>query len=1517
MKKSLLSALLATCALSASAQVEVPVDRTKFPDYKSVTNPDPSLLRYGAAAIARGEAPMAPLSERPDHVNNGLTKFFPPVFNQAGGSCGSASRICYMFTHELNSYRDLDGSKPENYYPSHFVWLWTNGNCGKDAFVQFVGVPSAAIYGGQTYSSKFGYQDTANDNFGWSSGYDVWYAAMQNRMERPRNFSVNVGTTEGREAVKNYLWNHNGDPDFRGVGGIVGIGVASGGDWKAIPSTATNDEIGVTGQYYVKRWGARVDHALTVVGYDDRIEFDLNGNGVYGEESADEKGAWIVVNSWGKGWCNGGFIYCPYANAGPAFTHDEDTDTWSFPGNFWQPEIYTVRKNYRPLRTLRVKMDYSRRSELRLIAGISADINAEKAETNTDLVQFQYAGDGNYGNTKPAPEVPMQGRWADGQLHDEPIEIGYDLTDLTAAFDRSQPLKYFFEVDTRSWGAGAGHIYEASIIDYEDDPDGVEFPFEMNGDNVEIKSAGAKTIIAVTVPGQPYYAPANAAISNNMLTWSAPQKSSKVLTGYKITKEGQLIANVDAATTRRNISTDGEGVYSICAVYEGNHESKSVSAHTTVKATGSPYTTVKLENSGFNVPDIFNAKHDKATIEFWIKPTTLTNWNQSIGNWGTFMCHANADGSVTAGWNTGDGQRASSDAKLKVGQWNHVAISVDERRLRIIVDETSKLLTASTASGLGGLGGFGTLTFGSGSTNNHMNGELAELRIWNRAFTVNELKAMYKLELCGDVMPENLLAYYKGDTFTAADGTNYLRDCVGGHHAPLHDSNFSSAQSTDLPLQAIEGEPTVSINVPADIVANIPVEFTAERSVAATSLVWTITGAGIENMPGSKITASFPKAGQYTASVTATSPSGATATANATFTVAASAAPSADFTASKLEAAMGERISFKASSNRADLSYKWEMPGAEPATASGPAVAASYSQAGTYTVTLTVSDADGRTARSNASINVKQIAPEADFTVSPGVVIKGNTVRIADASKWNPSQWSWTVASPAASYISTLKNLDFTPTAPGIYDITLTASNAAGFNTRKQSRALIVTNADSKNGLTFTPAGASVALNKALTSATTDTLVVEWWMNPDKLSTYCQGLGSDNFKIKVSANGALILNIDKDEAYTTDGCVIAGQWHHYAVVYYKGYIKVYRDGELYQTLSRVSTRTIAPMADFNISFSDAPFTGSIDELRVWNQRIERTSTERKEKLQFYANTPLEGDVLTQAKKDGLILYYDFNHSSGDVADRSGNGFTGKRSGFGPEGDAWALSSGVFSLNFGDSENVDVTANYLANYTVKFKTGASVNPTGTRWKALTDWIVENTVYNEETKVTTGAHVDSGHSSCFTITTGWDGFDNDLRNHKVYQTVSLPAGMYTFSAVYDEKEVCDHMSAYLVAAQGSGMPDYDEMADSNADYILMADRSDSDTNSLIFILTEPATVSLGMVLNMSGQACVNLNHFALTRSEINIINTGDSSIDEIAASQVPGANGIFDLQGRRLSRVNTPGIYIINGRKVHVK
>ena len=298
MKSVFKLALLAAVALPAALQAQPVVDRSKYPDYDPTVRPDRTLRRYGLAHKVKGtDAP--PVSQRPAYVNNAANMYFPPIFSQEGGSCGSASRIGYMFTYELNAYRGTDASKFENQYPTHFVWLLTNGNSGKDQFVQFVGVPSAKTYGGRMNSALFGWREETNNDFGWMTGYDKWFEAMHNRMYQPAHIPNNLGTEEGREQMKNWLWNHNGDSDFH-AGGIAGIGVASAATLVRIGNTSANQAAGVVGQQYVKYWGVGVDHALTLVGYDDRIEFDLDGNGKYGEKDKDEVGAWIIANSWGS-----------------------------------------------------------------------------------------------------------------------------------------------------------------------------------------------------------------------------------------------------------------------------------------------------------------------------------------------------------------------------------------------------------------------------------------------------------------------------------------------------------------------------------------------------------------------------------------------------------------------------------------------------------------------------------------------------------------------------------------------------------------------------------------------------------------------------------------------------------------------------------------------------------------------------------------------------------------------------------------------------------------------------------------------------------------------------------------------------------------------------------------------------------------------------------------------------------------------------------------------------------------
>ena len=1501
------SILAAAIALPMSLCAQTDVNRATYPDYTDKTNPDWSLMpQQGASKAQRADGVAR--SQRPAYVNNANEKFFPPVFNQDGGSCGSASRICYMFTYELNAYRNLDGKNSKNYYPSHFVWLLTNGNSGKDEFVTSIGVPSAATYGGQTYSSLFGSQDCSNSDFGWMQGYDKWFEAMNNRMLPPSNFPVNVGTEEGREAVKNWLWNHNGDESFQ-AGGICGIGVASsGGNYDAkIPSTPANSSAGVVGKKYVKAWGPQVDHALTIVGYDDRIEFDLDGNGVAGEKSKDEVGAWIIVNSWGSWWGNSGFIYCPYAYGGASFNTDG-----TFSQNWWAPEIYKVRKDYRPLRTIKLEMDYSRRSEIKLSAGISADINATAPDKTIEFEHFKYAGDGNYGNTNPAPEVPMLGRWADGKLHSEPMEFGYDLTDLTNGYDRSMPLKYFFIVETRSWGKGSGRIRNASIMDYEFDIEGQETPFDI-GNGVEIKSAGNKTIISVVVYGEEYYAPQNLSLGERRLSWTSPIRSSHTVARYNIYHNNAKIAEMDgtalAYTIPSSIALDG--TFSVSAVYENGNESQKASVSAPV-AYDSENKAINLRKSGFSIPNVFDQKFNEMTMEFYIKPNSLVNWNQSAGpGWGKFMMHANADGSFTIGWDTSNRITTAANS-LKVGTWSHVAFVVKGNSMIVYINGVRKGSFSASNVAYSGVGGWGNLVFSASGDSNASDASYDEIRIWNKVRNVSEIKNSMNAQFSGNTLPDGLIAYYKGDVITE-NGSAKMREYVSGNHAEILNSNYS-VETSSKSLGNTSATLTASINpVTETIYAGVPVKLSATYSDAATKLVWNIPDAGINNVAITSPTATFASAGTKNVTLTASDANGNTVTSTATLTVNEEAEPDATFKVSKTPVILGEKVMFIVEKPQMGYTYEWSTPGAETEKAVGLRVNTVYAEAGTQTVTLKVTSVSGaKTATSSIDIEVLDSEPEAEFEISPAIIMKGETTYLTDVSKYHPDGWQWTIENTKKKYIINGQHSSFTPNTAGVYDVTLKVNNLVGTSSTTRERALIVCNADSKNGLNFSGRD-NAKVTAPVSSGQRNALTVEWWMRPENLSSNCLGIGDSemSFFIKTDASGCMYVSANNYTAKSgSNNFVIKNEWHHYAVILDGGFVDFYRDGEYYSTSYVSSYAYIPSLGKFTIGNDNAKMNGQIDELRVWTKVV------KDDALKAVCNAPLENP----ASQDGLLLYYDFNQSGGDVIDRSGNGYDGVRSGFGPDGDAWGLSRGVFCLNTEEGGNSgDVTANYLTNYRASFSYNASkkVNTSvSNRFYELKDWTIENAVTQGTT--TTGAHVDVQKSYCMTFTTTWDGFST-LSNHKVYQTVTLPKGAYTFTVKYHGTWEGQCGDSYVVAATGKGLPNTSAIQNSLAYTAMREKTSSSFTNKIEFFLEEETQVSLGLLVNMSGKICMAIESFMLERDNTEYLEAdGLTAIEAVIETEERRLdNAVYDLQGRKILQPQKGHIYIRNGKKFLAK
>jgi hypothetical protein len=338
----------------------------------------------------------------------------------------------------------------------------------------------------------------------------------------------------------------------------------------------------------------------------------------------------------------------------------------------------------------------------------------------------------------------------------------------------------------------------------------------------------------------------------------------------------------------------------------------------------------------------------------------------------------------------------------------------------------------------------------------------------------------------------------------------------------------------------------------------------------------------------------------------------------------------------------------------------------------------------------------------------------------------------------------------------------------------------------------------------------------------------------------------------------------------------------------------------------------------------------VDELRIWSTSLSLS------KIRELANEPIHDPENTSS----LILYYDFNQSSGDVIDHGKNHYTGVRSNFGPDGDAWTSSRGIFYLDFIDNKT-DITSTYLKNYKASFTTGSgTVNPTSsTRFKKLgTPWIQENSVVNGN--IITQFYVDGNKDNNLTIQTQWDSFANEVKNLKLYQVVTLPAGAYELTSTSARGER-NYSPNYLAVAAGTGLPDFADLSSEAVGYA----RCDK---SCVFILNEPTEVSIGVVSNQSGLSCHTISQFTLYSTEMHELVPGEiyDAIDDlqdevvaeptlqafgglgtirIAVSEpqevvVVALNGAVIWQGFVVKQATIParkGLYIVNHQKIIVR
>ena len=1520
--RSVVACIAFAMPLCINAQVKVNYDALPDYDYRPPVKDElgiPGANALHSKNAAKSNAFKAASFSLPDHWNNALTKHFPPFFYQSGPSCMCSSFTGYIFTHELNSLRDLEGENPENQMAIFFGWLQTYMNSSKEDIERDNGCPNSVDYGGRTNSSTLGYYTWRDNNSGWMQGYDKWHRAMFNRAEGFYTFPQTLAKEEGRQALKHWLYNHNGDTDFKSGGLCYVTLAATGMSYTKIPETPANSEAGVVGKQYIQKWGTEIDHAMTVIGWDDRIEFDFNNNGVYGEDSEDEKGAWIVANSWGALWCNGGWIYVPYRYAGPI---------GKVTGNlFWQPYVTYVRKNVFPTRTIKLLMEYSRRNELRLSVGVNPDINATKPLFSVDMTSFKNAGNGS--EEGGYPEVPMLGQWVDG-MHHEPMEFGYDLTDISNGYDPSQPLKYFFTVKVSN-GLGTGYIRKASIMDYRyETEEGTEIPFGIEDVLIGKGAESSSTTISVVVPGEAVNPPVNATVTQMdnsddfMLKWDAPTATSLKINKYYIYRYNELVDSVAATAKSYNVGNSVSN-YSVSAVYGYKtrqiESSKSNIAYCSSIDLSGDNKSLVITDGCLKIPNAIPDRMTEGTIEFMMKPGTIGKDTYRLSGTGKdkFFFEITPSGQAVAGWN--DDNKAASAAKIvKANTWQHIAIVVKNNVVTLYINGMKKGSFSSTTNS--GIPGLGDLVFGD--TDNPLNVELDEFRVWRKARSQAEIYSGKDNPIAKPSAQTDLIAYLPMNLLSQS----LVQEYIFNNHALLLCGSMESKTNTDiLKGSSFSLSPTITAN--DTLYVGQPSQLCGVGGTNIVSWKWNTPGATTETYSIQSPVVTYATPGTYTVTLATVDNKNKDLSATKEIVVVKDKLADVDFDMSATRIAVGQTCSFVNRTSGNGCSYYWFIEGQSDKYYSTN-FSTVFNTPGTYKVTLVAVNSTG-TAMMTKDVEVYEARPSSKFNVAPNEILLGEKTYLEDKSLGSPTSWLWTLTNGKRYLQVDGQFSSLVPPAPGFYDVSLQTTNEVGANRVTMSKALCVSNADAKNGLAFAGNREQLQLNRPF-SADESAFTIEWWMNP---VTYA-GAGAFKFgdlSTECDEKGTYYLNYKDLSVWTNTP--VTNQWHHYAVVFDHGKVYAYRDAVLMGTVNGTSKYTTPSWPDiFNYGSADIQANCYIDEMRFWKGAM------TPEQLKQVCNSPVENP----AETENLCAYYDFNQNGGSVIDRTGRGNDAKRINFGPDGDAWIITPGVFTLDFGgDVTETDVTDKYLTNYKAPFLSNdTQVTPQRKGAKELltenekSTWVFKTPRIIDDNSIST-VYVDSINKGYMAMCTYYDL--GNMYNQALYQTVTLPQGHYKFSVI--PGNVFAPQNSRLVVCHGEKFVTNETIDDALNNCMLTSskdiefDVADDNTN-----------ITLGILVNMSdyNKSTMFIKSFKLTQVAASSqtadgINDAYDAVNKGSLDNFSGERGairlvsdktievkIYNEQGQCLfneyfsgnKRIPVvPGVYVVNGVKVLVK
>ena len=254
--------------------------------------------------ISNGARLLRNTTSLPDSVDNSQSKYFPPIGSQGSiGSCVCWAQTYYQFSYTVNKQLDRTATY-ENSFSPKFTYNFENG--GYDHGSTDEGVYENLAKNGAPSIKTVPYD---NDYLSWSANEEAWIEAAEHKLKSYQYFDIPKDVTFITSADDSDL---NTIKTALSNGDILTFSTCIG-SWSYSfiknNSNVPENEKYVGEHVVTHRDGYNGGHRMTLVGYNDNIWTDINGNNIVDD---GEMGAFKIANSWGTNYCNDGFVWVAY-----------------------------------------------------------------------------------------------------------------------------------------------------------------------------------------------------------------------------------------------------------------------------------------------------------------------------------------------------------------------------------------------------------------------------------------------------------------------------------------------------------------------------------------------------------------------------------------------------------------------------------------------------------------------------------------------------------------------------------------------------------------------------------------------------------------------------------------------------------------------------------------------------------------------------------------------------------------------------------------------------------------------------------------------------------------------------------------------------------------------------------------------------------------------------------------------------------------------------------------------------